>query len=81
MTIKEGYYVADCTSTLPPVSRKDSETFYLPVNAVQAADGTYEYEEYRFNLPVDYPFPVEILEYMANKLDEYRLAVERGLEG
>lgn len=71
MKIENGYYVADCTSEQMPVSRKDAETFYLPVN-IQKADGYYEYEEYRLNLPVDYKFPVEIVEHMANKLDEYR---------
>lgn len=71
MTISKGYYVADCTSPGMPVSRKDANTFYLPINVEQVGDH-YEYEEYRFNLPIDYSFPAEILEYMAETLDNYR---------
>lgn len=71
MRIENGYYVAECTSEQLPVSRKNANTFYLPVN-IQHNGEVYEYEEYRFNLPVDYNFPAEILEYMANELDECR---------
>ena len=71
MKIENGYYVADCTSEQMPVSRKDAETFYLPVN-IQKTEDYYEYEEYRFNLPVNYKFPEELLEHMAYALDEYR---------
>lgn len=75
MTIQNGYYVAERTSNSVPVSKKDADTFYLPINIVKTDSG-YEYEEYRFNLPVTYPFPPEILEYMANELDEYRKSIE-----
>lgn len=75
MTIENGYYVAECTSNSIPVSRKDADTFYLPINITKTESG-YEYEEYRFNLPVTYPFSSEILEYMANELDEYRKSLE-----
>ena len=75
MTIENGYYVAECTSNVMPVSRKDADTFYLPINIVKTEEA-YEYEEYRFNLPVTYPFPVELLEYMAQELDEYRKALD-----
>lgn len=75
MTIENGYYVAECTSNSVPVSRRDADTFYLPINIAKTESG-YEYEEYRFNLPVTYPFPSEILEYMANELDEYRKSLE-----
>lgn len=76
MTIENGYYVADCTSKKVPVSKKDADTFYLPVNIRKNEDGMYEYEEYRFNMPIDYKFPSEILEYMAESLDEYRKSLE-----
>lgn len=76
MTIENGYYVADCTSKKVPVSKKDANTFYLPVNIQKNEDGMYEYEEYRFNMPIDYKFPSEILEYMAESLDEYRKSLE-----
>ena len=75
MTIHGGYYVADCTSAQMPVAHKDADTFYLPIN-IQGSDGRYSYEEYRFNLPVTYPIPVELLEYLANTLDEYRNALK-----
>lgn len=76
MTINKGYYVADCTSEQMPMSRKDAGTFYLPVN-IRETDEGYEYEEYRFNLPITYDFPAEILEYMAESLDEYRKELEK----
>lgn len=76
MKIENGYYVADCTSKQIPASRKDAETFYLPINIRKVDDETYEYEEYRFNLPTNYSFPAELLEYMAKELDEYRKALQ-----
>lgn len=76
MTINNGYYIADCTSKKVPISKKDGNTFYLPVNIRKNEQGMYEYEEYRFNIPIDYKFPVEILEYMAESLDEYRKSLE-----
>lgn len=76
MTIENGYYVSDCTSKKVPVSRKDADTFYLPINVKRNSLGIYEYEEYRFNLPITYQFPAEILEYMAVSLDDYRQALE-----
>lgn len=76
MTINNGYYIADCTSKKIPISKKDGNTFYLPVNIRKNGQDLYEYEEYRFNIPIDYKFPVEILEYMAESLDEYRKSLE-----
>lgn len=77
MTIENGYYVADCTSVSIPVARKNGNTFYLPINISKDEDtGIYEYEEYRFNLPINYQFPLELLEYMAYSLDEYRKALQ-----
>lgn len=76
MTINNGYYIADCTSKKIPISKKDGNTFYLPVNIRKNEQDLYEYEEYRFNIPIDYKFPVEILEYMAESLDEYRKSLE-----
>ena len=75
MTINGGYYVADCARAQMPVAHKDADTFYLPIN-IQGSDGQYSYEEYRFNLPVNYPIPPELLEYLANTLDEYRAALK-----
>ncbi len=76
MTIENGYYVAECMSDSLPVSKLEGDTFYLPININQTEDGKYEYEEYRFNLPITYTFPKEILEYMAKALDEYRIKLE-----
>lgn len=77
MTINDGYYIAECTSSKVPVSKKDAETFYLPIDIVNNPEtGLYEFKEYRFNLPVNYGFPTELLEYMANELDEYRKALQ-----
>ena len=77
MTIENGYYIAECMSDTLPVSRMETDTFYLPVNIQKnEKEGKYTYEEYRFNLPVNYKFPSEILEYMARSLDEYRLSLE-----
>lgn len=71
MKIESGYYVADCTSGQMPVFRRDAETFFLPVN-IRKNEDVYEYEEYRFNLPMNYKFPEELLEHMANTLDKQR---------
>lgn len=76
MTIENGYYVAECMSNILPVSRMEVDTFYLPINIQKKEDNNYYYEEYRFNLPITYKFPKEILEYMAKTLDEYRLSLE-----
>lgn len=77
MTIENGYYIAECMSDTLPVSRIETDTFYLPVNIQKnEKEGKYTYEEYRFNLPINYKFPSEILEYMARSLDEYRLSLE-----
>lgn len=77
MTIETGYYVADCTSADLPAFRKDADTFYLPANIAQNAEtGIYEYEEYRFNLPITYAIPAELLEYLAVTTDEYRRSLQ-----
>lgn len=76
MTINDGYYIAECESDKLPVSHKDADTFYLPINIKKKDEGGYKYNEYRFNIPIDYTFPSEILEYMAESLDEYRKSLE-----
>lgn len=76
MTIENGYYIAECTSEQVPVSRKDAGTFYLPVGVQQNEEGIYEYQEYRFNLPINYEIPPELLEHMADELDEYRKSLQ-----
>lgn len=76
MTIKNGYYVADCTSEVLPVSHANGNTFYLPINVVKNDENIYEFEEYRFNIPINYSFPKEILVYMAVELDNYRKALQ-----
>lgn len=75
MTIENGYYVANCTSLRVPVSHKDMGTFYLPID-VKKVNDEFEYKEYRFNLPITYPIPIEVVEYMAHELDEYRKALK-----
>ena len=76
MTIEDGYYIADCTSDSLPFARKNLNTFYLPVDVVKTEDNKYSYKEYRFNVPVDYKIPQEIIEYLAKELDEYRKCLE-----
>ena len=70
MTINEGYYVSERTSSNIPVAKKDLNTFYLPVNVEKNEDGMYQYQEYRFNLPIDYNIPSDIIEYLAYELDK-----------
>ena len=72
MTIDGNWYVAECTSTKEPVPYMDGETFYLPVN-IEFSEETqmYSYQEYRFNLPINYDIPEEIPEQLANVLDEF----------
>lgn len=71
MTIENGYYIAECTSTRLPYAHKDLDTFYLPID-VEKTDEGYKYKEYRFNLPITENIPQDLIEYMANELDEYR---------
>ena len=72
MTIDGNWYMAECTSTKEPVPYMDGETFYLPVN-IEFSEETqmYSYQEYRFNLPINYDIPEEIPEQLANVLDEF----------
>lgn len=76
MTIENGYYISERTSEKMPTSYKDANTFYLPVDIVKLDDGTYQFNEYRFNIPIDYKLPTDIIEYLAVELDEYRKALE-----
>ena len=72
MTIDGHWYMADCTSTKEPVPYMDGETFYLPVNIEFLEEPQmYSYQEYRFNLPINYDIPEEIPEQLANVLDEF----------
>lgn len=72
MTIDGHWYMAECTSTKEPVPYMDGDTFYLPVN-IEFSEETqmYSYQEYRFNLPINYDIPEEIPEQLANVLDEF----------
>lgn len=72
MTIDGHWYMADCTSLHEPTPFMDGETFYLPVN-IEFSEETqmYSYQEYRFNLPINYDIPEEIPEQLANVLDEF----------
>lgn len=72
MTIDGHWYMAECTSIEEPVPYMDGETFYLPVN-IEFSEETqmYSYQEYRFNLPINYDIPEEIPEQLANVLDEF----------
>ena len=76
MTIENGYYVSERTSEKLPVSHKNGNTFYLPVDIEELKDGTYKFQEYRFNIPVDYDLPKDIIEQLATGLDEYRKVLE-----
>lgn len=72
MTIDGNWYMAECTSTKGPVPYMDGETFYLPVNIEFLEEPQmYSYQEYRFNLPIDYNIPEEISEQLASALDEF----------
>ena len=72
MTIEGNWYMAECTSTKEPVPYMDGETFYLPVNIEFLEEQQmYSYQEYRFNLPINYDIPEEISEQLANVLDEF----------
>lgn len=72
MTIYGHWYMAECTSTKEPVPYMDGETFYLPVNIEFLEEPQmYSYQEYRFNLPINYDIPEEISEQFANVLDEF----------
>ena len=71
MTIKNGWYIAECTSDNEPISRLDAGTFYLPVDVKQIEaenGGGYRYKEYRFNIPVDYDMPREVYGLLCNAL-------------
>ena len=72
MTIDGHWYMADCTSLREPTPFMDGDTFYLPVN-IEFSEETqmYSYQEYRFNLPINYDIPEEISEQLANVLDEF----------
>ena len=76
MTIDGHWYMAECTSTKEPVPYMDGETFYLPVNIEFLEEPQmYSYQEYRFNLPINYDIPEEISEQLANVLDEFSRTV------
>ena len=72
MTIYGNWYMAECTSIEEPVPFMDGDTFYLPVN-VELSEETqvYTYQEYRFNLPINYDIPEAISEQLASALDEF----------
>lgn len=76
MTINEGYYISERTSSNIPVAKKDLNTFYLPVNVEKTDDGIYQYQEYRFNLPITCNIPSDVIEYLAYELDRYRKSLE-----
>lgn len=72
MTIDGHWYMADCTSLREPTPFMDGDTFYLPVNIEFLEEQQmYSYQEYRFNLPINYDIPEEIPEQLANVLDEF----------
>ena len=72
MTIEGNWYMAECTSIEEPVPYMDGETFYLPVNIEFLEEPQmYSYQEYRFNLPINYDIPEEIPEQLANVLDKF----------
>ena len=76
MTIDGNWYMADCTSLHEPTPFMDGETFYLPVNIEFLEEPQmYSYQEYRFNLPINYDIPEEISEQLANVLDEFSRTV------
>lgn len=52
-----------------PEYKLDAGTFYMPMGVEKSEeDGLYRYEEYRFNLPVDYEMPREIYGMLCNAL-------------
>lgn len=54
----------------------NADTFYLPVNIEFLEEPQmYSYQEYRFNLPINYDIPEEISEQLANVLDEFSRTV------
>lgn len=64
--------MAECTSLHEPTPFMDGDTFYLPVNIEFLEEPQmYSYQEYRFNLPINYDIPEEIPEQLANVLDEF----------
>ena len=72
MTIDGHWYMAECTSLREPTPFMDGDTFYLPVNIEFLEEPQmYSYQEYRFNLPINYDIPEEIPEQLANVLDEF----------
>ena len=72
MTIDGHWYMADCTSLREPTPFMDGDTFHLPVNIEFSEEPQmYSYQEYRFNLPINYDIPEEISEQLANVLDEF----------
>lgn len=77
MTIENGYYISNCTSTDTPLAHQDENTFYFPFD-VKAVDGGYEYKEYRIDINADATkLPTEIILYLAKELDAYRKAIEK----
>lgn len=80
MNIENGFYISKCASNKMPFSRKDGNTFYLPFN-IRGKEGGYEFDEYRFNLPITYEISLSIIELMAEELDDCRRALaELGVE-
>ena len=78
MTIYDNWYVAKCTSIMPPVPFMDGKTFYLPVDTVFLEESQmYSYNEYRFNLPINYKIPEEISEQLAYATDKFSLKSEK----
>lgn len=72
MTIDGHWYMADCTSLREPTPFMDGDTFYLPIDITYSQENElYSYKEYRFNLPINYNVPDEILEELSYSLDEF----------
>lgn len=72
MTIDGNWYMAECTSTKEPVPYMDGETFYLPVNVNYSEETQmYSYQEYRFNLPINYDIPNEISEQLTFATEKF----------
>lgn len=72
MFIQQGWYISHCTSSEIPKTRQDEETIYIPQNVV-LKNGIYQYDEYRFNLPIDYDLPTEAAELLAK---EYKILTQ-----
>lgn len=65
MLIPQGWYKAECSSIEFPKARIDEDsTFFLPFD-IQVKEGIYSYFEYRFNLPVTYQLPSEVIEQLS----------------